>query len=169
LDRGASLIDLQKAFGAANVTSEQVDGAEGDKVTVTVLFARQKERRLAISWVDETRHKGISQFTFGKGAAWVIGGVHIGSTLAEVVEANGRAFTLSGFDWDYGGTVTDWHGGRMEQQPGGCRVGVRFDAARDAPAAVRDKTAGDKDFTSSDANMRAARPTVYEIFVGYPD
>ncbi|HEY4143199.1 MAG TPA: hypothetical protein VGM57_17410 [Pseudolabrys sp.] len=159
---------LQQSFGAANVTNEQIDGAEGDKVRVTVLFAKIKARRIEISWNNKAR-KRINMVTLGHSTQWVASGVQIGSTLAEVEALNGKPFTLAGFDWDYAGTVTDWQDGKLETLPGGCRLGVRFDADRQSPAAARDKVTGDKDFASTDATIRAARPRVYEIFLSYPD
>ncbi len=165
----SSFAKLQQAFGPANVTTEQVDGAEGDKLVVTALFAKVKARRIEISWNDAKARKRINMVSLGRAAQWVAGGVRIGSTLAEVEALNGKPFTLAGFDWDYGGTVTDWQGGKLETLPGGCRLGVRFDADRQSPATARDKVMGDKDFTSTDSNMRASRPRVYEIFLSYPN
>lgn len=167
--RNATLAQLKQAFGAANVTTEEVGGAEGEKSTVTALFARDKARRITIVWSDEKKQRGISQMAFERDATWVAGGVRIGSGLAEVETLNGRPFTLSGFEWDYGGTVGDWRGGALEKLPGGCRLGVRFETDPKSPAAARNKVSGDKDFPSSNPNMRAARPRVYEIFVRYPD
>jgi hypothetical protein len=165
----SSFAKLQQSFGPANVTTEQIDGAEGDKVVVTVLFAKIKARRIEISWNDNKTRKRINMVTLGRSTRWAAGGVQIGSTLAEVEALNGKPFTLAGFDWDYAGTVTDWQEGKLETLPGGCRLGVRFDADRQSPAAARDKVMGDKDFASTDPNIRASRPRVYEIFLSYPD
>jgi hypothetical protein len=50
-------------------------------------------------------------------------GIQVGSTLAQLRAANGNNFHFSGFDWDYGGTVVDWAGGRYA----GTQMWVRLD------------------------------------------
>lgn len=42
-------------------------------------------------------------------------GLTIGTSLAELEKINGKSFRLAGFGWDYGGTVTNWGGGALEQ------------------------------------------------------
>ena len=68
--------------------------------------------------------------------------------------ANGKPVKLYGFSWDYGGTVSDWNGGRFDQSRPACGLFVRF-KSDDAGAAV-----GDSEFASSDSRMRAAKPKV---------
>ncbi|MEZ4985865.1 MAG: hypothetical protein R2795_12665 [Saprospiraceae bacterium] len=52
-----------------------------------------------------------------EGSQWATAeGLKIGSTLKALEEANGRPFTFLGFDWDYGGTVTDWKGGKLAEK-----------------------------------------------------
>jgi len=41
-------------------------------------------------------------------------GIKVGSTLQELEAANGKPFKFTGFDWDYGGTVTNWNGGTFD-------------------------------------------------------
>ena len=43
-------------------------------------------------------------------------GITLGTRLKELERLNGRPFTLTGFDWDYGGTVTNWNGGKLAEQ-----------------------------------------------------
>ena len=37
----------------------------------------------------------------------------VGANLQDLVSANGRDFIFRGFGWDYGGTVSDWRGGKL--------------------------------------------------------
>ena len=39
-------------------------------------------------------------------------------TLAELVALNGAPVSFYGLQWDYGGTVQDWHGGRLANAVG---------------------------------------------------
>jgi len=62
---------------------------------------------------------GISRLTVriaGKDSDWRLAGseLRIGTTLAELEEMNGKPFELSGYEWDNGGTVTDWKGGKLK-------------------------------------------------------
>jgi hypothetical protein len=167
--RDSGFATLQQAFGTANVTTAEVDGAEGEKAIVTVLYAKDKSRRIEIRWRDDKARQGIVTISIANQARWRTAGAHIGSILTEVETLNGKPFTLAGFDWDYGGTVLDWRGGKLAALPGGCRLGLRFEADRQAPAGARTKVVGDKEFSSADPSMRASRPRVYEIYLSYPD
>lgn len=39
-------------------------------------------------------------------------GLRIGTTMQELEALNGKPFEFTGLDWDYGGRVTDWKGGK---------------------------------------------------------
>ena len=67
-----------------------------------------------------------------------------------------------------GGVITDWQGGALAKMPGGCELRFGFNPWADAPDEARDKVSGEKEFLSSDPNMRASKPTVSEIILSYP-
>ena len=52
-------------------------------------------------------------------------GYSFGDGIEAVEKANGGPFAVSGFEWDYGGFVTDWKGGKLKEA-GGCATTVRF-------------------------------------------
>ena len=60
-----------------------------------------------------------------------------------------------------------WEGGALSNLPGGCKVGMRLHADAKAPAEARNALSGDKEFLSNDANVRAVKPAVMEILIGY--
>ena len=60
-----------------------------------------------------------------------------------------------------------WEGGALSALPGGCKVGMRLLADAKSPEEARSAVAGDKEFLSSDASVRALKPTVGEILIGY--
>ena len=93
----------------------------------------------------------------------------IGSALAAVEAANGKPFSILGFDWDYSGTAADWQGGKLEKAFGGCRLTIRFGYPKDADAKALDRLSGDKEFSSADPDMRLVKPTAYEILLSWPD
>ena len=63
--------------------------------------------------------------------------------------------------------VADWQEGALLNLQGGCKIGMRFVADPRAPQDARSQLAGAKELLSSDAGVRAVRPTVAEILIGY--
>lgn len=170
LGAGASHAALVRALGKANVVFETVDGAEGEKVGATVLFPKDPERRLELMWADEKKRSGLTNVGLSATSTWIApNGVTVGMSLAEIEKLNGRPFALSGFDWDYGGYVTDWKGGALgKPAAGGCTVQVRFTLPDDAPGDAASKISGDIEFASTDPNMRKAKPVVGTVAFGHP-
>jgi len=159
----ASVIAL---FGRANVAFQEVSGSEGETAMATVVFPGDARNRLDISWYDE--RKRPATITIGGESQWTgPKGLKIGMTLADVQALNGRPFQLSGFDWDYGGYVTDWRGGALPDV-GGCSVTLRFEHAVRVPASVLRPLLGDIKLMSSAAAVRAVRPAVSEIVLSFP-
>lgn len=166
--RDTSEAKLIAAFGAKNVVFEEVAGPEGTKLNATVVFPTDPKRRLEVLWLDEeTRTKPTSIVIEGNSGWLAPKGVKIGTPLAQIQRLNGKTFKLSGFGWDHGGQVTDWQGGAMTKLAGGCAIGVRFSPDDKATSEAQEKVAGDRTLTSSDDAVRAIRPKVTSIFVGY--
>jgi hypothetical protein len=98
--------------------------------------------------------------------AWNVAGITIGSTLAEVQKVNGRPFLVNGFEWDYGGLVTNWKGGMLGRPlPGGCTVRLRFDRDSAAPKGMLGE--GVK-ISSASPTLLIWGPVVTEIGVNFP-
>ena len=53
---------------------------------------------------------------------------------------------MTGFDWEFGGRVSNWQGGALAKIPGGCELRFGFNPWADAPDLARDKGSGDKEF-----------------------
>ena len=94
-------------------------------------------------------------------------GLKLGLQFAALEKLNGKPFKFKGFDKDGVGLVSDWQGGAFEQLPGGCKLGVYLRPDAKAPAEARAAMPNDKEFLSTDANARAAKPAVSEILIGY--
>jgi hypothetical protein len=52
--------------------------------------------------------------------------------------------------------------------PGGCAVGMKLAPDPKTSGDIRSRVSGDKDFMSSDPLVRASKPTIEEITIGYP-
>lgn len=158
------------AFGKDNVVYTQVDGAEGEKIGATVIFPKDPKRRIELFWADEGKRAGLSSARPDKdNRAAAPNGVRPGMTVAEVEKLNGRPFTLSGFEWDYGGSVTDWKGGALAKPAaGGCIVSVRFTLPPNVDEKASAAVAGDREFSSASKAIRAAGPIVEGFALGWP-
>ena len=159
---------IVKIFGAANVAYEKIDGAEGDTLMATVIFGKDAKRRLEIVWKDEKARKNPFVMVRGIGNDWKTeDGIGSGATVEAIEKLNGKPFKLSGFGWDLGGNVTNLNGGALAKRKGGCFLGITFDPGDVANPAL-DKVSGDKEFSSSDRNIRAVKPVVSQITIGWP-
>ncbi len=128
--------DLRVVFGTRHVRLTQLPAAEGEMFSGAMLFPDDAVRRAELFFHDESRHRKLATVRVqGKPSRWQLVGVRTGMTLAGLVKLNGKPISYSGFDWDYGGTIVDWHGGRLgadlkqlEQSTGG-RGLIRLDHA----------------------------------------
>lgn len=112
------LTELRTRFGKGNVTIEEIDGAEGETTRGIVLFAKDPERRAELFMqgdMQDASLRGIAMVRVsGASSRWHLdNGIRPGLTLARIAAMNGKPVTFNGLDWDYGGTVTDWHGGKL--------------------------------------------------------
>jgi hypothetical protein len=168
---------LAAAFGAANVTTENVHVGEGLYEEGTVLFAKWPDERLVILWTGGITHgRPRDLFIRGEKSRWrTAGGLTLGVTLRAVERLNRRPFRLLGFGWDYGGTTMQWSSGLLDDQPDGlCRIRARFGPPQNAAgeyAAGAEKflrqVSGERQFSSGHPAMQALDPVIHEIFVQY--
>ena len=113
--RHDSAAALKARFGKA-ARIEDVPIGEGDTAKALVLFGKDKARRIeGLYWDDAMRRVSTIRW---QGKGWSAGGLRIGEGLAAVTRANGRAFRLSGFDWDYGGWGTQLRARKPARNPG---------------------------------------------------
>jgi hypothetical protein len=162
---------LIRTYGRQNVQRGMVYVAEGDEEPGSILFPNDETRRVEIVWKDKRQRKRPEWIRIPAGSRWTtFAGIHNGMPLAEIEQLNGRPFTLNGFDWDYGGAVTDWRGGRMTKLGSPCRLQIRFDrTVPETMTAAQERaanaTSGDRELSSSSADLRQFRTQVDEIVI----
>jgi hypothetical protein len=163
---------LRRHFGDSLVQTGPVDVGEGMTEPGTVVETGMPADRLEILWKDTVRHTGYARITLRKPSTrTTYAGIHIGSSLDDVARINGRPFQLTGFGWDYSGTVVSWAGGTLDQVTGGrCRVLLRFEPQpNQTDSAAYRQALGEQRYASSDSAMRALDPRVYEIVLIYAE
>ncbi|HEY2135209.1 MAG TPA: hypothetical protein VGH49_04935, partial [Xanthobacteraceae bacterium] len=136
-------------------------------LNATILFGKDPRRRLEVLWQNEAARSDISLIVITGRSQWSAPkGLHLGLALAAVEKLNGKPFRLSGFDQAGGSAALDWQGGALASLPGGCQVGVKLAPDSKASPDVLAAAAG-KEFLSNDAALRAAKPVIAEIILGY--
>lgn len=109
--------DLVNIYSEDNVTTDDINEGEGSFRIATILFGNTSNETI-IFWKDESKNPEkiiINQ----EGSDWIINSnIKIGTTLDELVEINNSDFTLTGFAWDYGGTILSWENGNLEEFEG---------------------------------------------------
>jgi hypothetical protein len=161
-------VKLAMIYNTPNVVFTEVDGPENSKLMATVLFPKDAKRRLEVWWVNEAARSGTYLIVINGQSTWSAPkGLKLGLPVAALEKLNGKPFKLKGFDKDNSSTITDWDGGVLGQLPGGCKAGVRLTSDAKAPQEARDAVAGTGDFVSTEAKVRAVKPAVAEIILGY--
>jgi len=161
-------LKLAIKYDSRNITFGEVDGPEGSKIPGTILFPNDPRQRLEVIWKNDLGRTGTSLIAINGKSQWSAPkGMKLGLPLAALEKANGKPFKLSGFGADGTAGVAGWDGGALSTLPGGCKIGMKLAADTKASADAKSAVAGDKEFLSSDASVRALKPTVVEILIGY--
>jgi len=161
-------LKLATVFNSQNVVFTEVDGLDGSKPMASVLFPKDPKRRLEVWWQNEAARAGTYLIVINGQSTWTAPkGLRLGLQLAALEKLNGKPFKLKGLDKDNGSAISDWDGGALAQLPGGCKAGVRLASDSKATPEARNAVSGNTDFSSNDASVRAVKPTVAEIILGY--
>jgi hypothetical protein len=164
--------ELVKRYGAANVRDQDVGIGEGETEPGTALFPQDSQRLIEILWRDPATKLSPKFLTIrGKASRWKTAHeISLGTSLKQLEQINGRPFVLSGFGWDYSGTVESWSNGVLAKElEGNGRVLLRLDS--DQPNVTKSElehVEGDRSFPSSDPVMQKINPRVYEIVWAFP-
>jgi hypothetical protein len=161
-------LKLAIKYDSRNVVFGQVDGPDGTKIPASIVFPNDPRRRLEVLWNNEAARTDTSVIAINGKSQWIAPkGLKLGLAIAALEKANGRPFKLTGFGADGAASVLGWEGGALSSLPGGCKVGIRLFADSKAPQEARNAVGGDKELMSSDAGVRAVKPAVGEILIGY--
>jgi hypothetical protein len=159
---------LAQAYGVHNVEFTQVSGDDGSTLLASVLFPSDPKRRLEVLWDDDNERAGTRMVVIDGQSTWTAyKGIHLGLPLAALEKLNGKPFKLMGFEKGGMAIVSDWNGGALGLLTDGCKVGVQLKPDPKAPAGTVEAAGSSQEFTSNDPAIKAAKPTIGEIIVGY--
>lgn len=161
--KDSGMLALAMAYDSRNMifTHETVQGAE---VGVTVLFPKDPKRRLEVWWSNPNR-TGTYLIDIGGKSTWTgPGGLRLGLTLEQLEKLNKKPFKVKGFDKDEIASVGSWDDGALAKLPGDCKAGVNLRAGAKSTAGESPEK---DEYSSDDPALRARKPTVAEILIGY--
>jgi hypothetical protein len=165
--KDSSHLKLAMTFDSKNITFTDVD-ANGTKVPASVLYPKDPRRRLEVWWANPAARSDTYLIVINGKSNWTApGGLRLGLTLAQLEKLNHKAFKVKGFDKDGVASVSDWDGGVLATLPGGCKSGVSLHADAKVSAETVAALPADKEYSSADPEIRAAKPAVSEILIGY--
>jgi len=115
LNSKTSEADLIKIVGKKNAERVERWYAEGTERVIGSVFFKDTPQSFFIQWNDTVDFKNPEMIEIhGDKSLWELdNGIKIGTELKELVRLNGKHFTFSGFDWDYGG-YTIFEKGKLE-------------------------------------------------------
>lgn len=145
--------ELEARFGKANLREETRPGPEGEgEYPVLVVFPEDPARRLELVLDARDRDAPLRGLRVSDaGSRWHdASGLRPGMPLAQLVQANGAPISFYGLDWDYGGGVQDWHGGRLANGVDAVPFRAVTLAARAGLAAGTRLPQGDRVYRSDD-------------------
>ncbi len=100
-------------FGKKNTESTIKTFFKGRRLLATVVYPGT-DNELTFFWKDEARTQCFEILISNESDRWKTAeGIKVGTTLSELNRANGNPFEYAGFDWTYGGTVSNWQGGEL--------------------------------------------------------
>ncbi|HEV7347016.1 hypothetical protein [Telluribacter sp.] len=167
--------NLIAILGTENVRRDTIYIGEGEYRIGTTLFKGTSDEA-QILWQDTVRYARpelvrLIPATSPENSQWLVeGGLRVGATLREVEKLNGKPFELYGFGWDYGGTVSDWKGGKLTYSTNGkTYLGAIFvyDYNETDQDAVAENVMGDATFLSSNPAMQQLNPRIFSLEIRF--
>ena len=165
--KDSSHLKLAEAVGANNIDFGSVSGQEGSALNASILYGNDPKRRLEVLWQNEAARSDTALIVITGQSQWhAPKGLHLGLALAALEKLNGKPFRVSGFDQPDGSRAIDWNAGALASVPGGCQIGIKLKPDSKATPEALQAAAG-KEFLSSDPAVRAVKPVIAEILIGY--
>lgn len=116
IQKNATEAAIIKLYGQENVIRKEIGMGEGETTMATIIFPETKNE-MVITWKTGQPFKVIENILVDKkDAPWTTAsGIHIGTTLEELVKINGKEFQFAGFEWDNSGYTNEWMDGNISK------------------------------------------------------
>jgi len=165
IEAGTTEQDLIAAFGRGQVERTMIDIAEGETEPGTRLFPGTPDE-LDIVWIGDYACPKFVRSS-GEYANWrLANGTGINTLLEDVEAANDTTLQIWGFEWDYGGYVESFEGGKLSGLL--MRFSIPFDWSDRISQADLTRLSGNQQIPSNDPLLRRLNPPVSEIGMTWP-
>lgn len=125
ITKNSTETDLIKFFGKENVVRGKIPIGEGQSIDGTIIYKGTNDQ-LYVIWKNSFTPPINRIIIRKKNTKWKTNdGITIGSSLNDLIKLNGKDFTISGFEWDYPGTIITWNNGKLEEN---YKIGKKFAA-----------------------------------------
>lgn len=169
--------DLDRAFPSAAVEDDQIELDEGMLEPATLVYRKDPSQTLAVAWKDGHPREVFICFGHRRGPCkWETkSGIRIGTRLSDLARMNGRAFTISGFGFNYGGNVLGWDRGKLGKLDCGAKLILTLDGDRarggdytvELTSEERHSISGDRPISSEAPAMRKLNPGVVGMLMRF--
>lgn len=158
---GMTVVEIESIYGADQLVSRRMRTDEGTREPVYVLFPDSRDEAIIRLGPDQQPASVLIRKPESRWYAAKPGFVMMKVSLRELEESNGTPFVFRGFGWDYGGTVTDWEGGRLE----GVTARLQYAPERVPEGGLPDTLLGDVPVRSDSELARALDLRVRELVI----
>ena len=169
--------DLDRDFPKGAVEDDQIELDEGMLEPATLVYRKDPSQTLAVAWKDGHPRQVFICFGRRRGACkWETrDGIRIGTRLNDLERMNGRAFTISGFGFNYGGNVLAWDGGKLGHLDCRAKLILTLDGDRarggdytvELTSEERHSISGDRPISSGAPAMRKLNPGVVGLLMRF--
>jgi hypothetical protein len=160
---------LIETYGADNVVTGQVPGAEGMETLATTVFPNDPDKTMVFGWMDDETRQGLGYVDLPPSIDGPHG-VHVGMTVAEVLAINGKPFNIGGFWWDYGGYAQIEQGALANADDATCFLSLRFSPVDDyQPDLDTSAVAGEVSIPADEPLLEKLDTRVSTVSVSFPD
>jgi len=154
---------LNKLYDKGNIREYVVFSYEGFDIKGTEVIFDNTADNITIEWNDGNLTPKIIRIKNPNSNWKTKEGVGIGSTIKEVEKANGKPFTIYGYEIDayLAGTVKNWNSGNLQG------LNLQFKITKEIPVEVYMKMMGDRGILSNNPLLEKAGLQVENITVGF--
>jgi hypothetical protein len=166
------LAALRRRYGADAVVEQAVPLGEGQTEPGAVIHPDDPTRRAFVYFIDGNTGAAITAIHIrDAGSRWSGPmGLRLGMTSLDLERLNGKPFRFLGFDWDYGGYVSNWTDGALSTAllaPGQLSIRLSPPELTEGVELPDGYPRGDAEFTSDIPPVREQPPVVTEMGLGF--